>query len=216
MWTRTRALSDLDAVIASLVAALYARHPYTAEHSERVSYMSLLLAQEADLPEPDRESIRLGALLHDIGKIGTPDSVLMNPGKLTDEQIMIMQIHPYIGRTILTSVEGLPRMVLEIVHFHHERMDGRGYPAGLRAMQIPRSARLVAVADAWDAMTSTRAYRAPLSWDEASNEIVMGAGTQFDPELASLFLTRIVPRLADEMKAGWPFRTSMPQSASDF
>jgi putative nucleotidyltransferase with HDIG domain len=209
-----RSVAALNGVLASLLAALYARDTYTAEHSERVSYVALLFASAVGVSELEREWIRLGALLHDVGKIGTPDNVLKNPGRLTEEQFTIMQRHPAIGRTILAAVEGMPNAVLEIVHFHHERVDGQGYPAGLKARQIPYGARLVAIADAWDAMTSARAYRPPLLWEDAVEEMVKGAGRQFDPDLTGLFLTRIVPRLAEEMENGWPFVTAISRTSS--
>lgn len=190
------ACCHLDAVMAPLLAALHARDPYTGAHSERVAGLAALFAEAAGVAADAVDAIRLGALVHDVGKIGVPDHVLKHPGRLTADQFALMKAHPGIGRSILGAVGGVPQTVLEIVHFHHERVDGRGYPEGLRARQIPLAARLVAIADAWDAMTSLRSYRPPLSREAAMAELARGAGTQFDPELVDLFLCQVLPHLS--------------------
>jgi putative nucleotidyltransferase with HDIG domain len=144
--------------IRALATALDARDAYTAGHSERVSVLSVAIGRHLKLPADDLEVIRLGALLHDIGKIGVPDNVLMKPGKLTDSEFQTIKQHPVLGARILRSVPFLSRH-LAIVELHHERPDGRGYPNGLRGDDIPLAARIVHVADAYDAMTTARAYR---------------------------------------------------------
>ena len=148
--------------IRALAAALDARDPYTAGHSDRVSVLSVAIGRTLSLPADDLEVLRLGALLHDIGKIGVPDDVLRKPGALTDAEFDVIKQHPVLGARILRSVPFLARHI-PIVELHHERPDGRGYPTGLRGDDIPLAARIVHVADAYDAMTSARALagRAP-------------------------------------------------------
>lgn len=166
-------------VIAALAAALDARDPYTAGHSQRVSTLSVYLAEAMEVPEPDRETLRLGALLHDIGKIGIHDAVLRKPGRLTDEEAEHIKLHPVLGARILQPVPFL-RQHIEIVELHHERPDGTGYPHGLSGDAIPLFARIVHVADAFDAMTSARAYRPGRPAAEAMAELWRCVGTDFD------------------------------------
>ena len=128
-----------------------------------------------------------GFFLHDIGKVGIPESVLCKPGPLTDDEWDIMRTHPGIGAQIVEPIRFLEGAV-EIVRTHHERWDGRGYPIGLRGEQIPLAARVFAIADSFDAMTSDRPYRAAMSFGEAFEEIRLGSGTQFDPDIVEVFL----------------------------
>jgi putative nucleotidyltransferase with HDIG domain len=165
--------------IQALAAALDARDPYTAGHSERVSRLSVLIAQQFGLPEPQVDVIRLGALLHDIGKIGVPDDILRKPGPLTALEFEQIKRHPTLGARILRQVPFLAPH-LPIVELHHESPDGRGYPFGLRGDEIPLDARIVHVADAFDAMTSVRAYRPARPASLALAELHLHAGTQFD------------------------------------
>lgn len=166
--------------IRALAAALDARDPYTAGHSERVSAVSVRVARRMGLDAAEIEIIRLGALLHDVGKIGVPDSVLSKAGTLTAEEYEQIKRHPALGAKILREVPFLAPH-LPIVELHHERPDGKGYPHGLRAHEIPVSARIVHVADAFDAMTSARAYRRGRPAAAAVAELRTYAGTQFDP-----------------------------------
>jgi putative nucleotidyltransferase with HDIG domain len=182
--------------IRALALALDARDPYTAGHSERVSAISVAMGQKLGLPEADVDVLRLGALLHDIGKIGVPDEVLRKPGALTAEEFDLIKRHPGMGARILRSVPFLAPH-LPIVELHHERPDGKGYPHGLRAEEIPVLARIVHVADAFDAITSARAYRPACSTSEGLAELWRWAGVQFDVEALGA-LAAIVPTLRFE------------------
>jgi putative nucleotidyltransferase with HDIG domain len=166
--------------IRALAAALDARDPYTAGHSERVSILSVLMGRQMQLAPAELDVLRLGALLHDIGKIGVSDDVLRKPGALTAEEFEQIKRHPGLGARILRQVPFLTPH-LPIVELHHERPDGRGYPFGLRADDIPLAARIVHVADAFDAITSARAYRRARERGEAVAELRRYSGTQFDP-----------------------------------
>jgi len=167
--------------IRALAAALDARDPYTAGHSERVSQTSVVIARQMQLPEAEVAIIRLGALLHDIGKIGLADDILQKAEPLSADEYDQIKRHPALGARILRQVSFLEPH-LPIVELHHERPDGHGYPFGLRGDEIPRAARIVHVADAFDAMTSARAYRPPRPPAAAMAELHLYAGTQFDPE----------------------------------
>ena len=168
--------------IRALAAALDARDPYTAGHSDRVSVLSVAIGRVLELSEDELEVLRLGALLHDIGKIGVPDDVLRKAGALTDAEFAAIREHPVLGARILHSVPFLSRH-LAIVELHHERPDGHGYPHGLRGDEIPLAARIVHVADAYDAMTSARAYRGARPPREALRELWRCAGTEFHAEI---------------------------------
>jgi len=176
--------------IRALAAALDARDPYTAGHSERVSVLSVAIARALGLGAEPIEVIRLGALLHDIGKIGVPDEVLLKPGGLTQAEFDIIKQHPVAGARILRSVPFLVPHI-PIVELHHERPDGRGYPYGLRGDDIPLAARIVHVADAYDAITSKRAYRAARPSSEALRELWRFAGTEFHAEVVGALATAL-------------------------
>jgi putative nucleotidyltransferase with HDIG domain len=168
--------------IRALALALDARDPYTAGHSERVSVLSVSIGRALNMAADDLEVLRLGALLHDIGKIGVPDEVLRKPGALTDAEYDTIKQHPVLGARILRSVPFLSRHI-PIVELHHERPDGRGYPFGLLDQDIPLAARIVHVADAYDAMTSARAYRRARPAGEALRELWRCSGTEFHAEV---------------------------------
>lgn len=166
----------------SLANALDARDPYTAGHSRRVSASSCAIAEALRLPAQEVTEIQIGALLHDIGKIGIPDQVLQKPGKLTDEEFALINEHPTIGRHILEGVNDF-QVYLDTVELHHENWDGSGYPRGLAGRTVPLGARIVHVVDAYDAMTSDRPYRKGMSHEQALSILQKCAGTQFDPDL---------------------------------
>lgn len=183
--------------IRALAAALDARDPYTAGHSERVSVLSVAIAKALGLPPEEIEVIRLGALLHDIGKIGVPDDVLRKPGALTDAEFDAIKQHPVLGARILRSVPFLAPHIL-IVELHHERPDGRGYPHGLRGDDIPLPARVVHVADAYDAITSARAYRGARPPGDALRELWRCSGTEFHAEIVGALATALPGVTSDE------------------
>jgi putative nucleotidyltransferase with HDIG domain len=176
--------------IRALALALDARDPYTAGHSERVSAISVTIGRQMGLAPEDIDILRLGALLHDIGKIGISDNVLRKPDALTDEEYELIKEHPALGARILRTAPFLTQHV-PIVELHHERPDGRGYPYGLTAGEIPMLARIVHVADAFDAMTSARAYRPALDSGYAIRELWRCAGTQFDAEVVQALLQAV-------------------------
>jgi putative nucleotidyltransferase with HDIG domain len=177
--------------IRALALALDARDPYTAGHSERVSALSLAIGRCMWLDDTQLEVLRLGALLHDIGKIGISDHVLMKPGPLTGEEYDIIKQHPAVGARILRSVPFLEPHI-PIVELHHERPDGKGYPHGLRGTEIPLVASIVHVADAFDAITSARAYRPARAASEGLRELWRCAGAQFDAEVVHA-LAKAIP-----------------------
>ncbi|ABC81601.1 HD domain-containing phosphohydrolase [Anaeromyxobacter dehalogenans] len=188
----SRTLHDLESTYSqtlwTLVAALDAREHETSDHSQRVVRYTLAIARRVGLPESALPDVGRGALLHDIGKIGVPDAILLKPGKLTPEEWTEMRKHPQIGFNILKSVDFL-QVPAEMVLCHQERFDGGGYPRGLSGEAIPLSARIFAIADCFDAMTSDRPYRKRTSTENARKEILRCAGTQFDPRAADAFLS---------------------------
>jgi HD-GYP domain-containing protein (c-di-GMP phosphodiesterase class II) len=173
--------------VGSLASALDARDCYTAGHSRRVSEISCAVGEAANMSKQDLDELRIGALLHDIGKIGIGDLVLQKPGPLTPEEFAEIKLHPTIGRKILEGVNGF-QMYLPIVELHHEDWDGTGYPRHLRGEDTPLGARIVHVSDAYDAMTSDRPYRRGMKHEKALRLIQENAGTQFDPAVVAVFL----------------------------
>ncbi len=174
-------------LIRTLSDTIEAKDEYTRGHSSRVSEYAELIAKKMGLPEEEVDSIRYAATLHDIGKIGVPDTILNKPSKLTDEEYSIIKTHSSIGADILKNIEIIAHTA-DIAGHHHERYDGKGYPEGLKADEISIGARIVAIADSFDAMNSRRIYRKPLSRDIIISEITKNRGIQFDPEIADAFL----------------------------
>lgn len=181
--------------IRAFVHAIDAKSPYTARHSERVAEFARSLGREIGLDENAVNRLHWAGLLHDIGKIAIPDEVLSKPGRLTAEEWELIRRHPLDSVRIVQGVKRF-RPLLPAIRHHHERLDGRGYPDGIPGEKLSRDARILAIADAFEAMTSDRPYRPPLSEPEALEELRAGAGTQFDPDLVDAFIrsrTAVVP-----------------------
>ena len=174
--------------IRALAAAIDAKDPYTKGHSERVSKNAVALAQQMKLPDREIENIEYSALLHDIGKIGIEDKILRKDDKLTFDEYMKIKQHTIMGANIIEPVDFLKHSYRAIYH-HHERFNGNGYPDGIKDEEIPLPARIIAVADAFDAMGSDRPYRKRLSQEEIIAELKKESGKQFDPEVVKAFLS---------------------------
>ncbi len=173
--------------IDSLIKALEAKDFYTRGHSQRVTMYSVAIGKEMRLPAEKIEILRQASILHDLGKIGVREAVLNKPGKLTEEEFKEITRHPEVATKILEPIPYFRPLLPAILH-HHERFDGRGYPGRLRGLEIPLESRIMAVADTFDSMTSTRAYRTALSLETANAEILRCSGTQFDPDIVPVFL----------------------------
>ena len=171
----------------ALANAIDAKDKYTRGHSSRVALYSSRIAKAAGLTEKECEQVYFAALLHDVGKIGIDNDIINKVGKLSEEEFDKIKEHPILGEQILSSIKQAPFLSVG-AHHHHERYDGQGYPDGLAGEDIPKIARIIAVADAYDAMTSVRSYREPLSKEQVKEELENGAGTQFDPEFARIML----------------------------
>lgn len=192
-------LADLYlATIKSLALAIDAKDQYTHQHILRVQRYSVAIAEEVGLSGVDLEAVNTGALLHDIGKLGVPEYVLLKPGRLTEDEFDKIKKHPEIGAAILDPVS-FPWPVVPVVKHHHEKWDGSGYPDGLVGEAIPLTARILAVADVYDALTSSRSYRHAWSHEHAIETIIKGAGTHFDPELVEP-ACRAIDRVVHEME----------------
>jgi HD domain len=195
-----------EATVGALCQAVETKDFYTRGHSDRVSRGSVMIAREIGMRADRVEAIRYAGMLHDVGKLGVPTRVLQKTGKLTEEEYAAIQLHPMRGLDIVREIGFLDEALAGIMH-HHERIDGRGYPMGLAGDEIPEFARVLAVADAFDSMTSTRSYRGARPTDEAIAELRKWAGTQFDPAFVDAFVAAIKrdgwlrpepPVLADE------------------
>ena len=176
----------LDQALHGLLRMLYLRDYETEAHTLRVAEAALNLAKKVGVPEKEIDGIYVGALLHDIGKIAIPDNILFKPGKLTDEEWLIMQKHPQYAHDLLSPIL-LFQHALEIPYCHHEHWDGTGYPRGLRKEEIPLAARIFSIVDVWDALSSDRPYRAAWSDKAVNGFLVRQTGILFDPALVPLF-----------------------------
>jgi ribonuclease P protein subunit RPR2 len=176
--------------VAALADALEAKDPGTGLHAQRVQHYAVTLTEVVAARLLDDPSLEYGFLLHDVGKIGIADHVLNKPGPLTPGERTLIKLHPTIGAAILSGVALLQGEGVEVVRSHHERWDGTGYPDGFAGEDIPLGARIFAVADALDAMTSDRPYRSALGWDEATEELLAQSGAQFDPQVVRAFSLR--------------------------
>jgi hypothetical protein len=179
-----------SATMAALCQAVETKDFYTRGHSERVSRGSAMIARQIGMRADRAEAIRFAGMLHDVGKLGVPTKVLQKTGVLTEEEYAAIQLHPMRGLEIVREIGFLNEALTGIMH-HHERIDGRGYPMGFAGDEIPEFARIIAVADAFDSMTSTRSYRQAQGIDEAIKELRKGSGTQFDPALVDAFVAAL-------------------------
>ncbi|GHE46454.1 metal-dependent phosphohydrolase [Streptosporangium violaceochromogenes] len=179
-----------DATIAALCQAVETKDYYTRGHCTRVSLASGMIAQEIGMGSERLRAIRYAGMLHDVGKLGVPTKVLQKEGPLTEEEFAAIQLHPMRGLEIVRGIDFLDEAFAGIMH-HHERQDGKGYPMGLAGDEIPEFARIIAVADAFDSMTSDRSYRGARPVEVAMTELRKGAGTQFDPEMVTAFIKAV-------------------------
>ena len=177
------ALRQMEAVVKGIVSMIELKDPYTSGHSERVAKYAVSLARALKIfSDHDLAMIHQACLLHDVGKIHVPDSILLKPDKLSESEMAVIRQHPVAGARAIQHIQGF-EVCKDVVLHHHERWDGKGYPDGLREIRIPLTARIVAIADAFDAMTTKRAYREAMTAEEALAELVKGKGSQFDPAL---------------------------------
>ncbi|MBE9502286.1 MAG: HD domain-containing protein, partial [Chloroflexi bacterium] len=189
---RTKRLNDelvnVENAIIALATAIEAKDPYTEGHVERVASYALTLGKEVRLAPWELRALHKAAILHDVGKIGVDESILLKPGSLTEEEFNQLKTHTIIGERICRPL-GRNRLILEVIRHHHERYDGKGYPDGLAGEDIPIAARIMAVVDAYDALTSDRPYRARRSQEQAVEILKQEAGKQFDPKIATAFIS---------------------------
>lgn len=186
--------------INTIMHALYEKNRREEAHSQRVSKLSYELARALDLPDQDCQELKMVGLLHDIGKIAIPEYILNKPGRLTEQEFMEIKKHPEIGFRILGSMNSMAE-IAQFVLCHHERWDGKGYPQGMKETEIPLLSRIIAIADAYDAMTSSRSYREAMTKWEAVNEIERNLGTQFDPVLGRIFIDRVLTDFVEKLDA---------------
>lgn len=178
---------QLQGIVKGVIATLELKDPYTRGHSERVAFYAMALAKElGTFSKKELKEFNYACLLHDVGKINIPDRILMKPQKLTQEEFDIIKTHPEVGAKAVESVEGLQNGI-HVIRSHHERWDGKGYPNQLAGEEIPILARITSIADAFDAMTSSRSYREAMPLSEAYSRIIEGQETQFDPNLVEIF-----------------------------
>lgn len=190
---KNRQIEDLTLeIIQSLARTLEAKDQYTEGHSQRVAQTSTTIAQYLQLPVQLKYQVQLAAQLHDLGKIGIKEAVLNKTDRLTDAEFTLIKQHPIIAQRILQPLRRLHPVIAPILH-HHEHFDGKGYPDGLQGEAIPLAARIIAVADAFDAMTSARPYRDPLPMTVALDELHAHTGSQFDPKITAAFLASMAP-----------------------
>lgn len=177
-------------IVEALAASVDAKDKYTHGHSSRVAAYAREIARRAGFSAEEQDTVFMMGLLHDVGKIGIADTIINKPGKLTDDEFAAIKTHPCVGSEILKKITDFPELMIG-ARWHHERYDGRGYPDGLSGESIPEVARIIAVADTYDAMTSNRSYRGVLSQEKVRSEIERCRGSQFDPRFAGIMLTMI-------------------------
>ena len=205
--SRQEARRNFLNAVEGMVRALEAKHPYTRGHSDRVTFYALGIGTLLNLPPQELERLRQSTLLHDVGKLAIPDAILDKPGRLDEEEYRRIRQHPIHGVRILEAVD-LEGTFLDVVAYHHERWDGQGYPYGLQGEEIPLLARIVAVADVFDALTSERPYRKPATFREALAYLQREAGRAFDPAVVKAF--RAFLRQSGLLR--WPTLQDLPLS----
>ena len=176
--------------IEALRQAVDAKDFYTRGHSDRVAYYAVKIGEAMELSAAELETLRISGIFHDVGKIGTADDILLKTDRLDEKELLEIQKHPLKGARILSAVS-MFKEVVPVVKCHHERIDGTGYPEGLAGDRIPMLARIISVADAFDAMMSDRLYRSKLNLEEARQQLISGAGSQFDEQVVSSFITLV-------------------------
>jgi cyclic di-GMP phosphodiesterase len=187
---KEREAQVLFEAVKALASAVDAKDPCTARHSMRVTRLSLILADAAGMSGEEKHVLELAAWMHDVGKIGVPDRILCKPGCLTEAEADVMRNHPGKGGEIVGQIEGMSQ-ISEVIRHHHERPDGHGYPDRLRGEAIPLASRIILIADAYEAMTSNRSYRRGQGRDRALDELHTHGGSQFDPDLVEMFITKV-------------------------
>jgi len=186
-WQRRMLEQNLQVTIEALLETLQLRDHYTGEHSRQVAFYARLMGKALGMTGAEQEELYLAGLLHDLGKVGLDDACLNKAGPLSSQEWAVMRQHPRLAYQIVKKVVGEESRIARAVLYHHERYDGRGYPEGLKGKAIPLEARILAVADCFDAMTTDRTYRRALSHEQAIEELKRCAGSQFDPEIVDLF-----------------------------
>ena len=186
-------------IVQALAASVDAKDKYTHGHSSRVAAYSREIAKRAGFSETEQDSIYMMGLLHDVGKIGVPDAIINKTGRLTDEEYAVIKTHASVGADILKKITDFPELAIG-ARWHHERFDGRGYPDGLCGTDIPEVARIIAVADTYDAMTSNRSYRGVMPQEAVRSEFVRCRGSQFDPRFADMMIRMIDEDTGYQMK----------------
>lgn len=200
--------AQLEGIVKGIIATLELKDQYTRGHSERVAHYSQLIARSVDnYSDLELKSYYYACLLHDVGKVHIPDSILLKTSKLTTEEYEIIKTHTTVGADVVQNIKGLEYTV-DVIRYHHERWDGKGYPEGLSGMQIPLLARITAIADAFDAMTSERKYRSAMSENVAYEEIINGSGTQFDPDLIPYF-KKVFPAMTQYLNQQRQYQQAM-------
>lgn len=206
--------SQLEGIVRGIIMTLELKDPYTRGHSERVAHYSQLIARDiGGFSELELKSFYNACLLHDVGKVHIPDSILLKSTSLTEDEFEIIKTHTTVGAEVIQGIQGLEYTV-DVIRHHHERWDGRGYPDHLHGSQIPLLARITAIADAFDAMTSVRSYRSAMNEQHAYTQILEGSGTQFDPNLIKHF-QQVFPAMKEYLQQQSHYQNAVVMNARE-
>ncbi len=197
-------ISDFYSIVDTLIVIVEAKDPHTGDHSKSVRDLSVLIAERLGLSDAEKRDIYVAASLHDVGKIGIPDAILNKPGSLTNDEYDLIKQHPRIGVGLLSKLSGFNNLKENILH-HHERWDGRGYPDGISGKDISIGARIITVADAYDAMTSDRSYRKAMTHSYAAKQLIEGSGTHFDRRVVNAFLDVCATKMPEGGVCLWDY-----------